>query len=42
MRVCLSTASPYKFSFDVLAALGYSTAGLDDFAGCKIEESFKV
>lgn len=32
VRVCLSTASPYKFSFDVLAALGYSTAGLDDFA----------
>lgn len=32
MRVCLSTASPYKFSSDVLAALGHSTAGLDDFA----------
>ena len=32
VRVCLSTASPYKFSSDVLAALGYSTAGLDDFA----------
>lgn len=31
-RVCLSTASPYKFSSDVLAALGHSTAGLDDFA----------
>ena len=27
-----STASPYKFSSDVLAALGHSTAGLDDFA----------
>lgn len=33
VRVCLSTASPYKFSSDVLAALGQSTAGLDDF-GC--------
>ena len=33
VRVCLSTASPYKFSSDVLAALGHSTAGLDDF-GC--------
>ncbi len=32
VRVCLSTASPYKFSSDVLAALGHSTAGLDDFA----------
>ena len=32
VRVCLSTASPYKFSSDVLAALGQSTAGLDDFA----------
>ena len=32
VRVCLSTASPYKFSSDVLAALGRSTAGLDDFA----------
>lgn len=33
VRVCLSTASPYKFSSAVLAALGQSTAGLDDF-GC--------
>ena len=32
VRVCLSTASPYKFSSNVLAALGHSTAGLDDFA----------
>ena len=32
VRVCLSTASPFKFSSDVLAALGHSTAGLDDFA----------
>lgn len=32
VRVCLSTASPYKFSSDVLAALGRSTVGLDDFA----------
>ena len=32
VRVCLSTASPYKFSSDVLAALGHPTAGLDDFA----------
>ncbi|MDU4867766.1 threonine synthase [Lancefieldella parvula] len=32
VRVCLSTASPYKFSSDVLAALGYSTANPDDFA----------
>ena len=32
VRVCLSTASPYKFSSDVLAALGHSTANLDDFA----------
>lgn len=31
-RVCLSTASPYKFSADVLAALGGKTAGLDGFA----------
>ena len=31
-RVCLSTASPYKFSADVLAALGTSTGGLDGFA----------
>ncbi|WP_455039412.1 threonine synthase [Lancefieldella parvula] len=32
VRVCLSTASPYKFSSDVLAALGHSTTGLNDFA----------
>ncbi|WP_314018456.1 threonine synthase [Lancefieldella parvula] len=32
VRVCLSTACPYKFSSDVLAALGHTTAGLDDFA----------
>ncbi|WP_314952788.1 threonine synthase [Lancefieldella parvula] len=32
VRVCLSTASPYKFSSDVFAALGYSTANLNDFA----------
>ncbi|MDO4536954.1 MAG: threonine synthase [Coriobacteriales bacterium] len=31
-RVCLSTASPYKFSADVLAALGESAEGLDGFA----------
>ena len=31
-RVCLSTASPYKFSADVLAALGANTKGLDGFA----------
>ena len=31
-RVCLSTASPYKFSADVLGALGASTDGLDGFA----------
>ena len=31
-RVCLSTASPYKFSAAVLAALGYDTTGLDGFA----------
>ncbi len=31
-RVCLSTASPYKFSADVLAALGYETRRLDGFA----------
>ncbi len=30
-RVCLSTASPYKFSADVLAALGHDTTGLDGF-----------
>ena len=31
-RVCLSTANPYKFSADVLAALGHDTSGLDGFA----------
>ena len=31
-RVCLSTASPYKFSKDVLEALGQSSEGLDGFA----------
>ena len=31
-RVCLSTADPYKFSADVLAALGTDTAGMDGFA----------
>ena len=31
-RVCLSTASPYKFSADVLAALGEDTSGFDGFA----------
>ena len=31
-RVCLSTASPYKFSSDVLAALGADASGLDGFA----------
>lgn len=30
-RVCLSTASAYKFSADVLAALGHDTAGMGDF-----------
>ena len=30
-RVCLSTASPYKFSADVLAALGTSTDGMSGF-----------
>lgn len=30
--VCLSTASPYKFSSDVLAALGRKPENLDDFA----------
>lgn len=33
VHVCLSTASPFKFSADVLAALGQDTQGLDDF-GC--------
>ena len=31
-RVCLSTANPYKFSADVLAALGHDVSGLDGFA----------
>ena len=31
-RVCLSTADPYKFSADVLAALGVETSGMDGFA----------
>lgn len=31
-RVCLSTANPYKFSADVLAALGHDATGLDGFA----------
>ena len=31
-RVVLSTASPYKFSADVLGALGHDVAGLDGFA----------
>ena len=31
-RVCLSTASPYKFSAAVLAALGRDTEGMDGFA----------
>ena len=31
-RVCLSTANPYKFSADVLAALGTDTTGMDGFA----------
>ena len=31
-RVCLSTASPYKFSSDVLASLGTDTCGMNDFA----------
>ena len=30
-RVCLSTASPYKFSADVLAALGHDTTDMDGF-----------
>lgn len=30
-RVCLSTANPYKFSADVLSALGHDTEGLDGF-----------
>ena len=32
VRVCLSTASPYKFSSDVLAALGEPTDGMSGFA----------
>lgn len=32
VRVCLSTASPYKFSADVLAALGENTANMSGFA----------
>ncbi len=31
-RVCLSTASPYKFCSDVLGALGVTTDGMNDFA----------
>ena len=31
-RVCLSTASPYKFSADVLGALGEVTDGMNGFA----------
>ena len=31
VRVCLSTASPYKFSADVLEAIGESTEGLSGF-----------
>lgn len=31
-RVCLSTASPYKFSRDVLEALGRDVDGMDGFA----------
>lgn len=31
-RVCLSTASPYKFCSDVLQALGEPTEGMNDFA----------
>ncbi len=30
--VCLSTANPYKFSADVLAALGHDTSGMNGFA----------
>ena len=30
-RICLSTASPFKFSADVLAALGHDTSGMGDF-----------
>ena len=31
-RICLATASPYKFSADVLCALGRQIEGLDGFA----------
>lgn len=31
-RICLSTASPYKFSADVLDALGVDTSGMNGFA----------
>ena len=31
-RVCLSTASPYKFCSDVLGALGVDTSGMNGFA----------
>jgi threonine synthase len=31
-RICLATASPYKFSADVLCALGKKTEGLDGFS----------
>ena len=31
-RVCLSTASPYKFSSDVLEALGVVVTGMNGFA----------
>ena len=31
-RVCLSTASPYKFCSDVLSALGENVSGMDGFA----------
>ncbi len=31
-RICLSTASPYKFSTDVLTAIGVDTTGMNDFA----------
>ena len=32
VRVCLSTASPYKFSADVLRALGEDVSGMNGFA----------
>jgi threonine synthase len=31
-RVCLSTASPYKFPADVLGALGVDASGMNGFA----------